>query len=128
VGLARRLASLTELPPGRGSMNRNLFLGGAAVLVAAATPADKPAEIAFANHGGIWDWKAEGHDAILIKSRSSEYYRATFIAPCFSLPFAERVGFVTDARDVLDRFDSITVGHEQCFFQSFTQIPKPGKW
>ena len=100
--------------------------GGAPAL--ADAPAAPDAQIQFANHGGIWDWKADGKDAILIKSRSGRYYRATFLAPCFDLPFAERVGFVTDARDVLDKFQSIEVGGRRCTFQSFTQIPKPGSW
>ena len=116
-------------------MSRTLSLGVAVAAVCAAAtalaaePAPPPsAEIAFANHGGIWDLKADGHDAILVKSRSGQYYRATFISPCFSLPFAERVGFVTDARDVLDKFQSIEVGRERCQFQTFTEVPKPGNW
>jgi hypothetical protein len=93
-----------------------------------AAPAPAAAQIPFANHGGIWDWKADGKDAILIKSRDRHYYRATFMAPCFELPFAEHVGFVTDPRDVLDRFDSIVVDHDRCYFNSFQAIPRPGSW
>src|SRR5579862_3110017 len=116
-------------------MSRILSLGvavaafcAAATALAADAPPPPNGEIAFANHGGIWDWRADGHDAILVKSRSGQYYRATFMSPCFSLPFAEQVGFVTDSREVLDKFQSIDVGHERCQFQTFTEIPKPGNW
>lgn len=88
----------------------------------------KDAEIPFANHGGIYDWRAEGRDAILIESIDHHFYRATFMAPCEDLPFVERVGFVTDARDTLDKFESIVVRHQECVFASFTEIPKPEHW
>ncbi len=95
---------------------------------AAQTPPARPAEIPFANHGGIYDWRAEGNDAIVIESQSHHYYRATFLSPCFDLKFRDRVGFVTDARDVLDKFDSVRVGEQTCQFVTFDEIPKPEKW
>jgi hypothetical protein len=103
------------------------LLGPALAEEAAPTPPAR-SEIPFANHGGIWDWRADGPDAILIKSRSGHYYRATLMSPCFSLPFAQTVGFVTDPRDVLDRFSSIDVHGQNCAFTSFAEIPKPEKW
>jgi hypothetical protein len=88
-------------------------------------PPSPPVEIPFVHQGGIYDWKADGTGAILIESLQHRYYRATFMAPCDQLPFTEHVGFATDALDTLDKFDSIVVGHQRCYFQTFTEIPKP---
>ena len=109
-----------------------LIAGSAAAQMppAAQTPAPvkRSAEIPFANHGGIYDWRAEGNTAIVIESQSHHFYRATFLSPCLDLQFRDRVGFVTDPRDVLDVFDSVRVGHQTCQFVSFDEIPKPEKW
>ena len=110
-----------------------VFLPIIAIATAMASPvqaADMPrrAEIPFANHGGIWDWRADGRDAILIKSRNGAYYRATFMAECFGLPYTEQIGFVTQGTDTLDKFGSVLVRGQRCVFDSFTEIPRPGNW
>ena len=101
------------------------------LLAAGAAAADAPSsrtEIIFANHGGIYDWRADGNDAMIIESRDQHYFRAKFLGPCPELNFRDRVGFVTDARDVLDKFQSVRVGDRTCNFISFDEIPKPEKW
>jgi Family of unknown function (DUF6491) len=103
------------------------------VLATGAAAADSPApaprsEIPFANQGGIYDWRAEGDQAIVVESRDRHYFRASFLGPCLELKFRDRVGFVTDARDVLDKFQSVRVGDQTCNFISFDEIPKPEKW
>lgn len=100
----------------------------AATLGTAATDAGaaRAASIPFADLGNIRDWRAEGHDAMLIESQRGQWFRATFFAPCFELPFAEQVGFVTDATGRLDRFSSILVNGERCYFRSFEEIAPPG--
>jgi hypothetical protein len=115
---------------------RALHLIAALAVSAACVPsvrAEEPAalsrpEIPFANHGGIYDWKADGENAILIKSLSGKYYRATFMSRCIGLQFAQTIGFVTTGTDTLDKFGSILLHHEHCQFQSFDAIPKPDKW
>jgi len=115
---------------------RGLYFIAALALSAAgvsSVKADQPAalpraEIPFANHGGIYDWKADGDNAILIKSLSGKYYRATFMSRCIGLPFAQTIGFVTTGTDTLDKFGSVQLHHENCQFQSFEAIPKPDKW
>ena len=102
-----------------------LLIAGNAV---AQTAPARSAEIPFANHGGIYDWRAQGNDAIVIESQSHHFYRATFLSPCYDLKFRDRVGFVTDARDVLDKFDSVRVGEQTCQFITFDEVPKPEKW
>jgi hypothetical protein len=100
-----------------------------AALPAAADPTPPPrAEIPFANHGGIYDWRAEGTGSIIVESQNHHFYRATLMEPCFDLPFRDRVGFVLDARDVLDKFQAVRAGHQVCQFTSFDEIPKPDKW
>ena len=105
----------------------------ALLLAAGPAAAEQPAparraEILFASHGGVFDWRAEGENAIVIESRDHRYYRATFLYPCYGLQFRTRVGFVTDARDILDKFDAVRVGDRTCSFVSFDEIPKPEKW
>ena len=91
-------------------------------------PVRGEAEIPMANFGGIMNWKAEGTGAILIQSRHDRYYRATFMSPCYDLPYAEDIRFATGAIDTLDRFDSVIVRGHQCFFRTFEEIPKPEKF
>jgi len=105
-----------------------LMLILAAGSAAAQSPPPARAEILFANHGGIYDWRAEGENAIVIESRDHRFFRAAFLSPCLDLRFRDRVGFVTDPRDVLDKFDSVRVGEQTCQFISFDEIPKPAKW
>ncbi len=101
----------------------------------AAAPATPPApvlqanaSIPFLNHGGVEDWRAEGSTALLVKSRTGHYYRATFMSPCRNLPYAVGIGFKSDGTDTLDKFDSVEVRGERCVFVAFDEIPKPDKW
>jgi hypothetical protein len=105
-----------------------LVLAAGAAAAADAPPPAPRTEIIFANHGGIYDWRAEGDDAMIIESRDHHYFRAKFLGPCPELKFRDRVGFVTDARDVIDKFQSVRVGDRTCNFISFDEIPKPEKW
>jgi hypothetical protein len=104
-----------------------LALAGSPGFASEPVPPRPEARVAFATHGGIRDWRPDGRDAILIESRASRYYRATFFTPCPDPPFANAVGFVTDSRDVLDRFQSIELGHQRCPFSRLEEIPKPAK-
>lgn len=81
----------------------------------------RPAEIPFANLGGIDDWRA-AKDALFIKSSSGRYYRATFIGPCPELPFAERIGFVTEPDGGLDKWSSVYVDGDRCWFRAFDEV------
>jgi hypothetical protein len=94
----------------------------------AAKPPPDRAEINFVNYGGIRDWRADRDDALLVRAQNGKYYRATFFGPCIGLDFATRVGFVSDVMGSLDKFGSILVDGHECYFRSFTEIGKPGKW
>lgn len=93
---------------------------------AEATPPAGRAVIDFAQfRGRIKDWRAVGNDAILIQDSSNNWYRADFMSRCQGLPFAETIGFVTDATNQIDRFSSIMVRHERCWFRSFQRVEEP---
>jgi hypothetical protein len=80
------------------------------------------ASIEFVSLGGIDDWRAEGNRAMLIKGLNGSWYRAEFSVPCSGLQFRDRVAFVTDGTDRLDKFSSILVNGERCWFRSFDKI------
>lgn len=99
-----------------------------------ASPTDKPktadASIPFANFGGINDWRADGDNAIYIQGRSrKDWYRATLFGPCIGLPFAEKVGFVSEPSGSFDKFSSIVVRGQECQVQTLVKLdgPPPAK-
>jgi hypothetical protein len=42
--------------------------------------------------------------------------------PCSGIQFRDRVAFVTDGTDRLDKFSSVLVDGERCWFRSFEKI------
>lgn len=104
----------------------------AAAAAASAKPAAtaKPAaeaSIAFANHGGIWNWQVEDRSTVLIQSQHRKWYRAKLMSPCFDLPFAETVGFETNADGSFDRFGSVNVRGQRCVLVSLVETAAPAK-
>jgi len=105
-----------------------IFIGGWINL--SATAQDKiennqPAQIHFADLGGIDEWRAEGINSMLIKGINGKWFRATFFSECFPLPWSEKVAFVTNPDGTLNRFSSILVNGQQCYFKKFESIPQP---
>ena len=90
-----------------------------------AAPTRKPAVIHFADLNGIESWKPESADAILVEGRNHSWYRARFFGPCFGIQSTESIGFVTDPTGNLDRFSSILVDGQRCFFASFDRVDPP---
>ena len=86
------------------------------------------AVIPFANLGGIYDWAADGTRGIYIQSINRHWYYAKLLGPCIDLPFALRVGFVTEpGNGNFDRFSSILVRGQECPVVSLTRSgPPPG--
>ena len=80
------------------------------------------ASIDFVSLGGIDDWRAQGNEALLIKASNGNWYRAEFAAPCPGIRFRDAIGFVTDGTDRLDKFSSVLVHGERCWFRSFEKI------
>lgn len=81
--------------------------------------------LSFADMGGIRNFKADGDKGIYVEGRNREWYYAKFFGPCYDLRFHDQVGFVIDATGDLDRFSSILVGGQQCYFKSFERTDKP---
>jgi len=79
----------------------------------------------FADLGGIRDFRVDGDNGIYIEGRNRQWYHADFYAPCYDLRFHEHVGFVLELNGELDRFSSILVGGQQCYFKSFERSEKP---
>jgi|GEM_PF-2583328 len=90
------------------------------------TSAHEQAVIPFVNLGGIYDWAADGERGIYIQSINRQWYYAKLFAPCINLPFAVRVGFVTEpGSGDFDRLSSILVRGEECPVASLTQSGPP---
>lgn len=94
----------------------------------AALPAAADVRIPFANSGGIRDWQPDGSEALYIQDSRGRWYRATLFAPCFDLPYSDRVAFLTRGNDVLDKFSSVLVRGKRCQFSTLVpSAPPPGK-
>ena len=81
-----------------------------------------PSRVAFAGFGAIYDWRVDDQGALLIKTAWNRYYRATFAAPCPELPAAISIGFVTEVAGPLDRWSSIYVDGDRCWFKTFDPV------
>lgn len=87
-----------------------------------AAPAPREASIAFANNGGIRDWRDDGEQAVYIQDRYMRWYRATLMRRSFDLPTALAIGFDTGPSDRFDRFSWIVVDGQRYAVQSFVRI------
>jgi hypothetical protein len=102
--------------------------GAVDVAPAAPPPAAAPeASIPFANHGGIYDWRAVDDRTLLIESVQHKWYKATLFTPCVDLAFAERVGFESNPDGSFDKFSAIQVGSQRCPLISLTPTAAPVK-
>ncbi|MEI7950033.1 MAG: DUF6491 family protein [Gammaproteobacteria bacterium] len=101
------------------------LLMAAGLLLSTLAAAAEPATIHFANHGSIRDWQSEDKNELFVQDVHKQWYRATFWAPCFGLPFAIGIGFVTGTMDALDQFSSVIVDGERCMFRTFEKSDAP---
>lgn len=124
VGLA--LAAAAPAEPGTPVTNSKLD-----AKIAAEAEGKKPeVSIPFADHGGIRDWRAIGRDALLVEGTGGKWYRVELMTGCFDLPFADRVGFRSNAAGDFDRFSAVFVRGQRCTVKSVTESappPKPAK-
>jgi uncharacterized protein DUF6491 len=93
----------------------------------AAAPVEQQARIAFANHGGIYDWRVVDNRTVLIQSNSRQWYNATLMTSCFNLAFAERVGFETNPDGSFDKFSTIKLRGQTCPLVSLVKTDSPVK-
>lgn len=102
-----------------------LVTGCASVPRAEEPPLAERAVLHFADIGGIRTWRNDGRDALLIEGRNGQWYRATFFGACHELPFASAIYFVTDTTGDLDKFSSVIVRGERCYFKTFQRTDDP---
>lgn len=99
--------------------------------VAAESGADKsserPAEIPFANSGGINNWRAENDRVIYVQGNGRQWFKAELMTDCIGLRFAENIGFETEASGAFNRFSSIKVDGRTCHISSFEKSDPPPK-
>jgi hypothetical protein len=120
----------------RSNLLRVLLIAGAAVASAAAaaepvSPSGRAA-IPFANHGGIYDWKADRDRGLWVQDLEHQWYYARTMGPCTGLQFAQTIGFDTSPTGTLDRYGAIVVrdgpqARQRCTFSSFEQSAPPPK-
>jgi len=119
---------------GAGAVAALVALCGAGGALAQGSPAakeaaaSKPEEAAihFANHGGIYDWQADGDQGMWVQDVHRHWYYGRFMSPCIGLQFAEAVRFRTGPSDVLDRWSSVRAhGTGNCAFVSFVKSEGP---
>jgi hypothetical protein len=97
-----------------------------AASAALAADAERPVSIPFVSWGGIKDWRSEGTDALLIEGRNNKWYEATFFSPCIGMTFSPlAVGFVTEPGGSIDKFSSILVEGQRCWFRTLQEVPPP---
>tara|TARA_R110000787_G_scaffold27087_3_gene75393 strand:- start:4218 stop:4607 length:390 start_codon:yes stop_codon:yes gene_type:complete len=91
------------------------------------TAPEKPAVIRFADLGGIENWRAEGDRTLLIEGHNKQWYKADMMGPCTGLGFANTIGFVADPMGNVDRFSSVYVDGQRCYFRTFEKTDAPAK-
>ena len=97
-----------------------------AVLGVSSANARVEPSIPFANHGGIYDWRANGTKGIWVEGADREWYYGTFFGTCFGLDTAQRVGFVPEVTGEFSRWSSIIVPHEnRCQLSTFQPSMAP---
>ena len=108
-------------------------LAAFALLTAPALASDRPiqrplqrdASIAFADHGGVDDWRVESDRVIYFKDQHRQWYRATLFSPAFDLPFVERIGIDARPGGTLDKWGGIIVRGQRYSFQTFERVAGP---
>lgn len=83
------------------------------------------ASIAFANQGGVDDWRATDSRTIYFEDSHGQWYRAVLMAPAFDLPFAERIGIDSGPNGTLDKFGAVVVRGQRYPFASFEKVAGP---
>jgi hypothetical protein len=83
--------------------------------------------IPFANHGGIRDWRVENNQTLLIEGVGGHWYRAKLMSPAIDLPFADRIGFISEPSGALDKFSTVVVRGRRYPIISLTAAEPPVK-
>src|SRR3954466_13230537 len=77
-------------------------------------PKPAQAQIPFADHGGIQDWRAIDDKGLYVRGQNRQWYYATLFSSCFGLKVANGVAFVTSPGGAFDKFSAILVENSRC--------------
>ncbi|MBU6269233.1 MAG: hypothetical protein KGN34_16920 [Sphingomonadales bacterium] len=91
----------------------------------AAPPRVPQAEIPFAEHGGVSDWRAEDDRTIYFEDQHHKWFKATLFAPAFDLPYVEAIGIDAGPTGSLDNFGAVIVKGRRYAFDSFVAVDGP---
>jgi len=91
----------------------------------AGSAESRPAAIAFANHGGVDDWRALSDREIWFRESHNTWFRATLLTPAFDLLSTETIGIDAGPSGTLDKFGGITVKGRSYSFATFERMPGP---
>ncbi|MGC4061728.1 MAG: DUF6491 family protein [Aquabacterium sp.] len=99
------------------------------VTMTSSAPIDAGHEvgIAFANQGGIVNWRPQGDDALLVEGRGGLWYLVKLQGASTNLPYAEGVRFVPGPSGALARLDAVEVRGQRFGVVSVTRVPAPVK-
>jgi hypothetical protein len=101
--------------------------GVAASAAGAAEPAAKitEAQILFADHGGIQDWRALDDKGLYVRGQNRQWYYATLFSSCFGLSTANGIAFVPSPGGGFDKFSAIIVEGNKCPVVSLVKSDPP---
>ncbi|MDB5423897.1 MAG: hypothetical protein JWQ29_1313 [Phenylobacterium sp.] len=84
----------------------------------------EPTRVAFGDFNAIYNWRVDRQGALLLRTASDHYYRATFAAACPKLPTAINIGFITEVAGPLNKWSSVYVDGDRCWFKTFDPVDR----
>ncbi|KHK92753.1 hypothetical protein LK12_07705 [Novosphingobium malaysiense] len=83
------------------------------------------ASIPFANHGGVWDWRADGNRTVYFEDNHDNWYKAELMGYSPDLPFVEFIALDTRPNGTLDRWSAVYIHGQRYPFVSFEKVDAP---
>ena len=83
------------------------------------------ASIAFADQGGVRDWRATGPREIYFEDTHGHWFRATLMASSPDMPFVDAIRIDPSPGGALDKWSAIYVKGQRYPFQSFEKAAGP---
>ena len=93
--------------------------------MASENRAKQDVSIPFANHGGVWNWRASGDQTVYFQDGHRQWYRAELFSPAHDLPFVEFIGIDSRPNGSLDKWSAIYVRGQRYPFASFEKVDGP---
>lgn len=93
--------------------------------LAASAKAPPAASIPFANHGGVWDWRADGDRTVYFEDNHKQWYKADLMGFSSDLPFVEFIGLDTSPSGSLDKWSAVYIHGQRYPFSSFVKVDGP---